>query len=170
MKMTMKLLVLLVGLTPAFWCTVVSGEDPGSITGFPTNVVYNYDANGNGFVSSEDATAVITHLNSGAGYDVFKDVNFDGFNTPIDALIIINALNRNPWQNFTNNFVDKYDVNNSNSVSPIDALQVVNRINGGASVLFKEADADKAPYYDADGNDRLTSNDANTIIVYLNSL
>ncbi len=51
------------------------------------------------------------------------DVNFDGYITPIDALLVVNYLNiggtRNP----------RFDVNRDGHVTPLDALLVVNYLN-----------------------------------------
>ena len=71
------------------------------------------------------------------------DVNADGSVTPIDALIIINALNRNipsllPTEPTGDPEVDPppfYDVNNDGFVSPIDVLQVINFLNAQAAAV-----------------------------------
>lgn len=58
-------------------------------------------------------------------YDESCDVNLDGANSPIDALMVVNYLN-------SGNRVaaNQLDVNGDGSVTPIDALRVINQING----------------------------------------
>ncbi|PHQ33177.1 hypothetical protein CEE69_22210 [Rhodopirellula bahusiensis] len=154
--------------------SLVSAEDPGSVEGFPSGVVYNYDPNGDSFVSVDDPNAVINHLNIGGPYDPLLDVNFDFTNSALDALIVINALGRNPWQNNTTDPDDKYDVDNSGYASALDALRIINELNRRSSeptpLLFKEVDADAPDYYDVDGNEILESADATAVIAHLNTL
>ena len=60
------------------------------------------------------------------------DVNNDGFVSPIDALIVINDINRSGVRDLgpTDFTPPPYiDVNGSSSVEPIDILQVINYIN-----------------------------------------
>jgi hypothetical protein len=63
------------------------------------------------------------------------DVNFDGFITPIDALIVINRLNTqgsgtlDPTPNAPNIPQPFFDVNGDGDVTPIDALIIINRLN-----------------------------------------
>ncbi len=61
------------------------------------------------------------------------DVNADGFVSPIDALIIINTLNRVgsnvPISSLTYTPAPYCDVNGDRFLSPIDVLQVINQLN-----------------------------------------
>ena len=61
------------------------------------------------------------------------DVNNDGFVSPVDALIIINEVNRGGTRPLTAGSApsDSVDVNGDLYVSPIDALLVVNWLNRG---------------------------------------
>ena len=54
-----------------------------------------------------------------------EDVNDDGVVAPIDALMVINSMNRNAPSD-TAGFID---VNNDGFRSPMDALMVINRLN-----------------------------------------
>ena len=54
------------------------------------------------------------------------DVNGDGTVAPIDALVVVNRLNRPASSEADTMFTD---VNNDQNVTPIDALMVVNRLN-----------------------------------------
>lgn len=68
----------------------------------PPFAFHNYglpvDVNGNGFVASDDAQLVINALNAGTGLSsqpfAYRDTNPDGALTALDALRVINALNR----------------------------------------------------------------------------
>lgn len=55
-----------------------------------------------------------------------EDVNDDGIVSPIDALAVINSMNRNSTDNDELTFID---VNNDGLRSPLDALLVINRLN-----------------------------------------
>ena len=59
------------------------------------------------------------------------DVNGDFQATPIDALIVINYINRHGSGAYPQDFVGYLDVNGDGSITPIDALRVINRINRG---------------------------------------
>jgi hypothetical protein len=58
-----------------------------------------------------------------------RDVNGDSIVSPIDALIVINYINRNSAGSYPNHFVGYLDTNADNMVTPIDALVVVNWLN-----------------------------------------
>ena len=77
------------------------------------------------------------------------DVNGDGYLSPVDALLIINALNAaasdedDPaeWQPIS----DSRDVNGDGVVSPLDALLVINRINEfGTDPIQRQRDSDSS--------------------------
>lgn len=163
-------------------------EDPGSVEGFIDGEVRLYDTNADGFVYDDDVDEVINHLRAGSPYDFNKDVNLDFAITPLDALLVINLLRRNPWQNLTNDPTDVFDVNNSNGatvndkVTPLDALLVINetrrRENSGETPVaitqddgttidgykFTESTADQPSYFDVDGDELVSSNDAQLVI------
>lgn len=57
------------------------------------------------------------------------DVNGDGVDSPLDALIIINELNTNGPRELDDGVIDAFlDVNGDGIVSPIDVLLVINRL------------------------------------------
>ena len=74
------------------------------------------------------------------------DSNFDGFVTPLDALIIINTLNADGARPLTVPDSEEtlpvyyFDTNGDNFVSPIDALVTINRLNQPAAV-YAEGEA-----------------------------
>lgn len=51
------------------------------------------DVNGDGILSALDALQVINRINRAQPYDAKYDVNGDGLITPIDVLVIVNAVN-----------------------------------------------------------------------------
>jgi hypothetical protein len=61
------------------------------------------------------------------------DVNRDGWITPLDALLLINHINR---QSFTDGHLDAedlvYDANRDDIVTPLDVLHVINFLNSSA--------------------------------------
>ncbi len=65
------------------------------------------------------------------------DVDKDGEVLPLDALLIVNELNRNGSSQLANpSFLDKsklfcFDINEDGSVLPIDALRIINFLNSG---------------------------------------
>ncbi len=61
------------------------------------------------------------------------DVNGDFDISPVDALQVINALNRQSRGALSSN-ASMYDVNNDGALSPIDALMVINRLKTGEGV------------------------------------
>ncbi len=70
----------------------------------------------------------------GSGEGEFLDVNEDGYVSPIDALMVINALNKPGFQSNNPGGTDpRLDVNHDNYVSPLDALLVINHLNAGGS-------------------------------------
>lgn len=155
---------------------VSSAEDPGSVEGFINGDIWHYDVNGDGFVTVDDAQYILDQLAIGPPYPWWIDVNQDGTVEPLDALLILNALAKRPWQNNTLDWTDQFDVNNSNDpakVTPLDALLVLNRISdlgGNPPYSFRQADADKANYYDVNGDNVLTLDDAQAVLSYLSSL
>ena len=80
------------------------------------------------FAASMDAEGLI--LNWQHPWDRY-DVNNDGSVTPLDALVVINYLARNPDHSLPS---DRslgspfYDVDQNHQVTPRDALQVINRL------------------------------------------
>jgi hypothetical protein len=68
-------------------------------------------------------------------YLIAEDVNQDFTVSPVDALLVINALNNGGSRSFgegevASGVAAKLDVNGDNLLSPIDALGVINRLNG----------------------------------------
>lgn len=61
-----------------------------------------------------------------------SDVNFDGNVSPLDALVVINYLNRNTGGSSGSGSSGFLDVNNDGNISPLDALLVINTLNGSA--------------------------------------
>jgi hypothetical protein len=174
--MTLKMLIAFTALLSST-CLVVQAEDPGSIEGFPSDVNWSYDANLDGFVYFDDAEYILANVGVYGPVPWGVDVNQDGIVAPLDALLVVNALGRKPWQNNTADYTDRYDVNNSNGVgkvTPLDALLILNAISARGSetppLLFSQADADQAPYYDVDGDNELTSSDALAVLNYLSTL
>ena len=77
-----------------------------------------------------------------------RDVNNDGFITPLDGLIIINELNFNGSRPLPNPPVQPFvpppflDVNGDGDVSPLDVLIVINSINeNGSTIAQAEGEA-----------------------------
>lgn len=67
-------------------------------------------------------------------YLIAEDVNQDFVVSPIDALLVINALNSGGSRSFAEGEIssglsEKLDVNGDNILSPMDALSVINRLN-----------------------------------------
>jgi len=167
-----------------------------SVYGNGANPSYNYDANGDTFLSDDDANAVINYLNSGAETNVQTlaidaalavlngdpnapalqaaaenaarlDVTDDNFVSPIDALVIINLLGNSPFQNANN----QLDVNADTFVSPIDLLIVVNEANSRppGDDLFLEVNACVAPFPDVSGDNFFSPIDLLILINHFNS-
>src|SRR5690606_6699078 len=67
-------------------------------------------------------------------YFMAEDVNKDFIVTPIDALLVINALNRGGARSFAEGETETQlthllDVNGDKMLTPMDALAVINRLN-----------------------------------------
>lgn len=74
---------------------------------------------------------VTPHHNSWYG----KDVNNDLRVTPMDALVVLNELNRNGARDLSGVDVQPFkfvDVNGDNKITALDALQVINALNRGS--------------------------------------
>jgi hypothetical protein len=91
-----------------------------------------------GTYESDPATVTITVATAFPWYNGHNrlNVNDDTLVTPIDALLIINALNRGesgrlPLERPRPLTTPFYDVNRDGYLSPIDALQVINYLNRG---------------------------------------
>ncbi len=91
------------------------------------------------------------------GFDP-EDVNNDGDVNPLDALILINALNN---KDDSSNRHDFMDVNDDRDQSPLDVLQVINRINAsqrnsnGGSTTEPNTLPSGSRSYDGTGNNFL---------------
>ncbi|NLX55607.1 MAG: S8 family serine peptidase [Planctomycetaceae bacterium] len=74
--------------------TIVDPHASGAGTGGGTPLGEPLDVNFDGFISPIDALLVINHLNRGGTPGVRLDVNRDKHVSPLDALLIVNYLNR----------------------------------------------------------------------------
>jgi hypothetical protein len=108
--------------------------DPGLPAGYHEILLHAFNANGQ--VSPEERIVVLVR-NIGTGLKRWQnplnayDVNADGSVTPLDALIIINDLNRSAVCVLTaaDPTPPYLDVNGDSSVTPIDALRIINFLN-----------------------------------------
>ena len=94
----------------------------------PTTEFATYSA-----VSSEGAGVVRLSVGNLTNPGFGPDVNGDGFNSPIDALLIVNFLNSTSDQREVGapqiNVPTLADVNGDGIISPLDVLLVVNALN-----------------------------------------
>ena len=83
-------------------------------------------------------------------YSTPADVNFDGSITPLDALLIINALNEKAGSAQTRDSrIEElyFDVSDDLQISPLDALLVINQLNlRAASSLTGEGESISAAH------------------------
>jgi len=96
---------------------------------------------------------VITNQDDGDTFDRL-DVTLDGFVSPIDALMVINELNRaanTAVAAVAADAVLDLDVSNDGFVSPLDALLVINRLNEQAHSRQVAAVAALSATLEADG-------------------
>ncbi len=68
-------------------------------------------------------------------YFIAEDVNLDFNISPLDSLLVINALNQGGSRSFAegeiaSGLAHMLDVNGDNYLSPLDALMIINRLNG----------------------------------------
>ncbi|QDV71228.1 Dockerin type I repeat protein [Rosistilla carotiformis] len=92
-----------------------------------------------GVTSDPASVVVLVSLSAGQNSSNIRDVNGSGEVSPIDALIVINHLNKN-ISNDVETLVDNgtisisdgpfMDVNGDGVITPIDALTVINYLNG----------------------------------------
>lgn len=95
----------------------------------------NYNELKSKLVAAAEAVPTITWTNAAES----RDVNNDGFISPIDALLVINELNGEgarqlPARTANDGTKPFWDVNADGFVSAIDALLVLNRLNENTSV------------------------------------
>ncbi|MDA1052746.1 MAG: dockerin type I domain-containing protein [Planctomycetota bacterium] len=123
---------------PLSWDGFVHGS-PGQMT----------DELGNSTTFGRDSSANLTQMtafapaakpNQWQNPFIRRDVNFDTFVSPVDALQIINELNSPslPSGQLPDNYNTAkgfFDVNGDRHVSPVDVLQVINFVISGASVV-----------------------------------
>jgi VCBS repeat-containing protein len=119
---------------------------------FTDTFVYQVE-DGNGGAATGVVTITLTPRPPSAWQNLQNrlDVNADGFITPIDALLIINSLNKDGARELPVPAVPPnapppfYDTNGDGFISPTDALQVINELNlngspegesGGGSQAF----------------------------------
>ena len=93
-------------------------------------------------LSSKELVAL--SLRSASSYTK-ADVNGDNLVTPLDALMIINHLNRP-----TSNFGPRLDVSSDGSVTPLDALLVINLLNKISETMSGEGEISAQPQIDRD--------------------
>ncbi|MCA9131826.1 MAG: cadherin-like domain-containing protein, partial [Planctomycetales bacterium] len=84
--------------------------------------------------SLEGRRLLAADLAANHNYIIAEDVNQDFLVSPLDALLVINALNQGGSRSFgegevSAEMVAKLDVNGDNYLSPIDVLTVINRLN-----------------------------------------
>ncbi len=111
-------------------------------------------------ISSAGSASLSASGGSSTNYDNPLDVNADSFVSPLDALLVINALETGEVSESVHP-----DVNADGGVSPIDALLVINDLveeqralaagAGGSSTILTGADADVSAADLADGLDAL---------------
>ncbi|MFV1969261.1 MAG: Ig-like domain-containing protein, partial [Pirellulaceae bacterium] len=107
---------------------------------FTDTFVYQVE-DGNGGAATGVVTITLTPRPPSAWQNLQNplDVNADGFISPIDALLIINSLNRGGARELPVPVVPPnapppfYDVNGDGFISPADALQVINYVNDQGS-------------------------------------
>lgn len=130
----------------------------------------DYDADGDLFFNAQDdVNAVFAKMGTSHAQ---ADVNGDGTVTSLDALLIINAANRNLFQRDGN----RYDCNGDGYVTGLDALHVLNFINlytgwgypppTDIFVIQKCS----VTYIDVDGDEVLENSDYLAVINELNRL
>lgn len=131
---------------------------------------HDYDANGDLFFNvQEDVNAVFAKIGTN---NPLADVNGDGTVTGLDALLIINAANRNLFQRDGNRF----DCSGDGYLSGLDALHVFNYIslytNGGfpPPTDFLVIQKCNFSYVDVDGDEVLEYSDYLAVINELNRL
>ena len=117
--------------------------------GFSGTDTFTYTASSSNYVSRPTTVTIEvqgTWHNSSNEYDV----NSDGFVSPLDVLLIINALNlREDGRESSTAFVGFLDVDNDTRVSPIDVLLVINFLNNVSQLGF---------FGSPEGNDQYFSN------------
>ncbi len=121
----------------------------------------------------DPATSELFEITDTVGPPPFYDVNGDGKITAVDALQVINAMERGTgeidlsWQNP----VDRFDVNDDDGVSAVDALMIVNELRNAK--VYNPAsgqlpavtdDVGPAPFYDVSGDGKLSAVDAIQVI------
>ena len=118
---------------------------------FNSTIALNADGNGNGIVDAADftvwrdnlgRTSVLTGV-AGTPLPTVnpEDVDGNGSVTPLDALIVVNALNARNESPTSLSLAAEFasaDVNGDGELSPIDALRVINLINRSPSVVNTE--------------------------------
>ena len=120
----------------------VTDTASGALVSIESNGVINYEpvsdftgqdsfsytvVDGRGLTATATVTLAVTI--SWQNLVLPTDVNGDGVDSPLDALIIINELNTNGPRELDDGVIDAFlDVNGDGIVSPIDVLIVINRL------------------------------------------
>jgi hypothetical protein len=121
--------------------------DPGDMYAFTFRVDHPPLAVEDAFTTDENTPLTIATAYPWHNSLNRLNVNDDGYVTPIDALLVINALNRGEAGKLS---LDRarplakpfYDVNRDGCLSPINAFQVINHLNrGGGEGEADELDA-----------------------------
>lgn len=117
--------------------------------GFSGTDTFTYTASSSNYVSGP-TTVTIEVQGTWHNSNNECDVNSDGFVSPLDVLLIINALNlREDGRESSTAFVGFLDVDNDTRVSPIDVLLVINFLNNVSQLGF---------FGSPEGNDQYFSN------------
>jgi hypothetical protein len=108
-------------------------------------------------------TAGANDLPSG-GYNTrdAQDVNNDGIVSAIDALLVVNHLNRHGSTAVTQGVFTRapfLDVNNNGQISATDALTVINKLNASASQATSGAEGEADEFFSALGASNSSDND-----------
>jgi hypothetical protein len=164
----------------SYSCVVIYGRPVRDGAGDPR------DVDRNGRITGADFELIVQAINERASQRLApassqgpadgeaplnSDVNGDGHVTPLDALLVANAIEdadttvqpTSPWQNFW----DPLDVNDDGFVTPLDALLVANELDrrtisdaDGHIHAQRSTVGQAQPYLDVTGDQRVTAEDA----------
>ena len=106
-----------------------------------------HDDAGNGNMASISTDNEVVYISPWQNYPTPLDTNNDAYIAAIDALVIINELNRGNSGRLPPPVLDHqpppyYDVNGDHHVSPVDAIQVINYLNRGEGETVATSDRD----------------------------
>ncbi|MEO1526164.1 MAG: dockerin type I domain-containing protein [Planctomycetota bacterium] len=102
-------------------------------------------------LTSGPATLVVTDLKTQHNGSLPHDVNGDGEITPLDALLVINAIGRGKTiaALTPDAGLPQWDVNGDNLITPVDALRVINEIGvlAGSSAGRPKSEGEMPPLF-----------------------